>query len=137
MFHNIPTAIIERMRYLEAIDAKDRQDGTERLQRLRQIPAETGKFIAMLAASAPKGDYIEIGTLLLTRLYKVLNDLNADGSGDAVIDIWPDLQVSPGDSDPLTTTQANGLFRLSSNEMPYSINEAMHYGIVIAAMSVV
>jgi len=84
-----------------------------------------------------KGDYIEIGTLLLTRLYKVLNDVNADGSGDAVIDIWPDLQVSPGDSDPLTTTQANGLFRLSSNEMPYSINEAMHYGIVIAAMSVV
>lgn len=84
-----------------------------------------------------KGDYIEIGTLLLTRLYKVLNDVNADGSGDAAIDIWPDLQVSPGDSDPLTTTQAKGLFRLSSNEMPYSINEAMHYGIVIAAMSVV
>ena len=62
MFHNIPTAIIERMGYLEAIDAKDRQDGTERMQRLRQIPAETGKFIAMLAASAPEGDYIEIGT---------------------------------------------------------------------------
>lgn len=62
MFHNIPTAIIERMHYLEAIDAMDRQDGTERAQRLRQIPAETGKFIAMLAASMPEGDYVEIGT---------------------------------------------------------------------------
>jgi len=62
MFYNIPMAIIERMQYLEAIDAKDREDGTGRLQRLRQIPAETGKFIAMLAASAPEGDYIEIGT---------------------------------------------------------------------------
>ena len=62
MFYNIPTAIMERMRYLEAIDAKDRRDGTERLQRLRQIPAETGKFIAMLLACAPEGDYIEIGT---------------------------------------------------------------------------
>jgi predicted O-methyltransferase YrrM len=62
MFNNIPAAIIERMRHLEAIDAKDRQDGTDRLQRLRQIPAETGKFIAILAASAPKGDYVEIGT---------------------------------------------------------------------------
>lgn len=62
MFLNIPTAIIKRMRYLEAIDSKDRQDGTQRLQRLRQIPAETGKFIAMLAASALEGDYIEIGT---------------------------------------------------------------------------
>ncbi len=47
MFHDIPEAIIERMRYLEANDARDRQDGTERLQRLRQIPPETGKFIAM------------------------------------------------------------------------------------------
>ncbi len=62
MFDNIPTAIIERMRYLEAIDRRDRQDGTERFRRLRQIPTETGKFIALLAASAPEGDYIEIGT---------------------------------------------------------------------------
>lgn len=62
MFHGIPTTMIERMRYLETIDARDRQDGTERMQRLRQIPAETGKFIAMLAANAPEGDYIEIGT---------------------------------------------------------------------------
>lgn len=62
MFGNIPTAIMERMRYLEGVDAEDRQDGTGRLERLRQIPAETGKFIAMLAASAPEGDYIEIGT---------------------------------------------------------------------------
>lgn len=84
-----------------------------------------------------KGDYIEIGTSLLTRLYKVLNDANANGSGEAEIDIWPDLQVSPADAGPLIITQATGLFRLSSNEMPYSINEAMHYGLVIAAMSVV
>lgn len=32
------------------------------MERLRQIPPETGKFIAMLAACAPCGDYIEIGT---------------------------------------------------------------------------
>ncbi len=62
MFHDIPQQILERMAYLEKIDAEDRVDGTERLQRLRQIPPETGKFIALLAASAPKGKYIEIGT---------------------------------------------------------------------------
>jgi len=62
MFGNIPTAIVERMQYLEAIDRRDRQDGTERFRRLRQIPAETGKFIALMAASAPDGDYVEIGT---------------------------------------------------------------------------
>jgi predicted O-methyltransferase YrrM len=62
MFENIPVSIIERMRYLEAIDAKDREDGTSRMDRLRQIPPETGKFIAILAAGAGEGDYIEIGT---------------------------------------------------------------------------
>ncbi len=62
MLHNIPEAIHKRMRALEEIDARDRQDGTPRLQRLRQIPAETGKFIAILAASAPEGRFIEIGT---------------------------------------------------------------------------
>jgi predicted O-methyltransferase YrrM len=50
------------MRYLEQIDAQDRIDGTPRLQRLRQVPAETGQFLALLAASAPAGAAIEIGT---------------------------------------------------------------------------
>ena len=62
MFHNIPRAILGRMRHLESIDTQDRQDGTPRLQRLRQIPPETGKFLAMLAASAPQGACVEIGT---------------------------------------------------------------------------
>jgi len=61
MFHDLPKALLERMRYLESIDAKDRQDGTAHLKRLRQIPRETGKFIALLAAAAPHGDLLEIG----------------------------------------------------------------------------
>ncbi len=62
MFHDIPDGILERMAHLEKIDAKDRDDGTGRLNRLRQIPPETGKFIALLAASAPQGQFLEIGT---------------------------------------------------------------------------
>jgi predicted O-methyltransferase YrrM len=50
------------MQYLEHADAVDRADGTPRVDRLRQIPPETGKFIALLAASAPKGVILEIGT---------------------------------------------------------------------------
>ena len=61
MFYDIPHSILDRMRYLEEMDRRDRADGTSRMQRLRQIPPETGKFIAMLAASAPEGNYIEIG----------------------------------------------------------------------------
>ena len=50
------------MRYLEGIDALDRTDGTPHKKRLRQIPGETGRFIALLAACVPRGQYVEIGT---------------------------------------------------------------------------
>ena len=72
MFHTIAQTMLARMQYLEEIDgqpsvARDREDGTPRLQRLRQVPGfaakhETGKFIALLAASAPEGAALEIGT---------------------------------------------------------------------------
>jgi caffeoyl-CoA O-methyltransferase len=62
MFHSIRPSILSRMEYLEKIDTRDRDDGTPRLQRLRQIPPETGKFLALLAAGAPEGKVIEIGT---------------------------------------------------------------------------
>ena len=61
MFHDIPPAIAERMRYLEARDAADRLDGTPRLQRLRQVPPETGRFLALLAANSPPGAWLEVG----------------------------------------------------------------------------
>ena len=62
MFHSIGQPVLERMQHLERIDAKDREDGTPRLQRLRQITPDTGKFLALLAAGAPQGEVIEIGT---------------------------------------------------------------------------
>ena len=62
MFHNIPELVIRRMRYLEGLDSKDRANGTPRMERLRQIPPEIGKFLAILAASAPEGQILEIGT---------------------------------------------------------------------------
>ena len=62
MFHQIPKAIADRMRYLEQIDSRDREDGTFHMERLRQIPRETGEFLALLASCAPEGRCIEIGT---------------------------------------------------------------------------
>jgi len=62
MFDNIPQPILDRMQALELLDSRDRSDGTPRLDRLRQIPPETGKYIALMAAAAPAGNYIEIGT---------------------------------------------------------------------------
>lgn len=62
MFERVPQNILKRMSELERRDAEDRGDGTPKLERLRQIPREVGKFIALWAASAPRGQWIEIGT---------------------------------------------------------------------------
>jgi caffeoyl-CoA O-methyltransferase len=62
MFNDIPAPVLLTMQELENIDRQDRVDGTARLQRLRQIPPETGRFICLLAASSPEGSWIEIGT---------------------------------------------------------------------------
>lgn len=50
------------MHYLEEIDARDRVDGTPQSHRMRQIPPETGRFLALLLANAPDGQVLEIGT---------------------------------------------------------------------------
>ncbi|MEW5925746.1 MAG: O-methyltransferase, partial [Candidatus Zixiibacteriota bacterium] len=62
MFPNIPDTILTQMRRLEEIDKRDRTDGTPKLERLRQVPRETGMFLAIMAANAPDGTMIEIGT---------------------------------------------------------------------------
>lgn len=62
MFEQISPAMLARMQELEAIDRRDRADGTPQSKRLRQISPEVGKLVALLAASAPAGQWIEIGT---------------------------------------------------------------------------
>lgn len=62
MFEQISPAMLARMQELEAIDLRDRTDGTPHSKRLRQVSPDTGRFLALLAASAPAGPCIEIGT---------------------------------------------------------------------------
>jgi caffeoyl-CoA O-methyltransferase len=62
MYHTIPEPILKRMHLLEERHAQEKLDGSPLLQRLRQIPPETGKFLALLCASAPAGGVLEVGT---------------------------------------------------------------------------
>ena len=62
MFEAISPAMLSRMRELEAIDLHDRNDGTPQIERLRQVPPEVGRFIALLAAASPAGPIVEIVT---------------------------------------------------------------------------
>lgn len=62
MFEAISPSMLARMQELEAIDLRDRTDGTPHSKRLRQVPPDAARFIAILAAAAPAGPCIEIGT---------------------------------------------------------------------------
>ena len=62
MFHDIPPAMVDVMRELERLDERDRVNGTPLLERLRQVPPETGRFLALTLASSPAGAVVEIGT---------------------------------------------------------------------------
>jgi caffeoyl-CoA O-methyltransferase len=62
VFHRIPDEIQARMRELEEMDSSHRRMDMNHFERLRQVPPETGRFLALLAASAPDGSYVEIGT---------------------------------------------------------------------------
>lgn len=48
---------------------------------------------------ARQGDYINLGTGATTRMHKVLDDANSNGSGETTINIWPSLRTSPNDGD--------------------------------------
>jgi predicted O-methyltransferase YrrM len=62
MFHDIPEVVQARMAALKERGIQDRKDGTPRIQRLREVPLEVGRFLAILAAGSPAGRWVEIGT---------------------------------------------------------------------------
>lgn len=79
------------------------------------------------------GDYIQLGTGATSRLYKVLNDVNSDGSGNATLTIWPDLRSAPADNAPITVSNPKSVFRLASGQATWNISEAAIYGITFGA----
>ena len=83
------------------------------------------------------GDYFQLGTGSSSKLYKVLNDANSDGSGNATFDIFPEINTAVADDTAITVSSAKGLFRLTSNEMGFDLQQAQQYGIAFSAMGVV
>lgn len=79
------------------------------------------------------GDYIQLGSGATARLYKVLDDVNSDGSGNATLTLFPDLRTSPSDNATITVANPKGVFRLNTGATSWDINEASVYGITFGA----
>jgi len=83
------------------------------------------------------GDYMQIGSGTSRQLFKVLTDVDTDGTGSATVDVWPNVRTSISDNSAVTLESAQGVFRLASNETSWSVNEASIYGITFGAVEAV
>ena len=101
--------------------------------------SQTGGTLAIdgLPASATgylkAGDYIQLGSAATAQFYKVLTDADSNSSGEATLQIWPNLRSSPSDGATVVVSNAKGVFRLSSNETSWNINRLSLYGITFGA----
>jgi len=75
------------------------------------------------------GDMIQIGAGADATLHKVL----VDQSGSGALEIWPALRKDRTAA-ALTLTNARGVFRLASNDVAWSVDEASIYGISFSAV---
>jgi hypothetical protein len=82
----------------------------------------TGSFTGAVA-----GDYFEIGSALY-----IITEVNSSSS----IDIMPPLRVAASSS-PLDFTLPKGTWRLASNEIGWSINQASLYGFTFACVEAI
>ena len=88
----------------------------------------SGSVTVTMSGTLLAGDYIQLGTGDDSTLHKVLQDR----SGSGTLEIWPALRKDRS-AVSATLTSAKGLFRLSTNEQAWSINEASIYGVTFAA----
>lgn len=97
--------------------------------------SQTGRVLATTGWAANStgvlkiGDEIQLGSGSSTHLHKLVADADTDIYGNVTLDIWPALREPPADQASITTSGCKGVFRLTSNEMPWDIDEAILYGL--------
>lgn len=60
------------------------------------------------------GDLFQLGTGSSSRIYKLLEDVDTNGSGEATLHFWPDLRESPANNAEVTLINPVGLFHRMS-----------------------
>jgi hypothetical protein len=104
---------------------------------------QTGSSLAIdgLPASATgylkAGDYIQLGSGATATLYKVVVDVDTNSSGEATLDLWPNIVTAPTDGATVVVINTAGRWRLNSGQQDWSINAASIYGVTFACIQVV
>lgn len=80
------------------------------------------------------GDYVQFGTGAARTLHKVLENVDSNADGEATLNLWPKIRTAPSDGSSVIVDNARGIFRLSSNETMWDIDQASIYGITFGAI---
>lgn len=83
------------------------------------------------------GDYIQLGSGLASELYKVLDDVDTNASGEATLTLWPRLRTIPSDGATVVVSNAKGLFRVSTPTTDWSISNSGFYSISFGAIEAI
>lgn len=81
-----------------------------------------------------EGDWIQLSSGSSRRLHKVLEDTDTDGSGNATLELWPDLRESPADNDPIVIASAQGRFKLATNMRQWTLEAMLISGLAFSAV---
>lgn len=103
---------------------------------LVNLGSQTGKTLNIdgltpTTTTGKKGDFFQLGSGATSRLYRLTADFTANGSGQATLDFWPSLRVSPADNAALTLSSAKGLFMLNQNVRGWTLEDVRDSGISI------
>jgi len=120
-FYLSPMTVNRGYKYAGASVNGDSQSGTSLIT--------DGWAVSAKVLSA--GDYVTVDDCL----YLVTADVYSDDGGNATIPIFPNLRA-PGDDDEIETLNPYGIFRLTSNEIGWNIDEACTYGLSFSAQEV-
>lgn len=77
------------------------------------------------------GDYFQIGSGNDAHIHQVVQDATFDGSGEATLDIEPPLRTTYSNDTALDLTYPKGVWRLASNDIGWSVDQASLHGFTI------
>lgn len=74
-----------------------------------------------------KGTYIQVGTGATSRLHKLVEDANSNGSGKGTLQLVPALRADLADGAAIVISSAKGVFTLVDNAVAWSVDSNGHY----------
>lgn len=97
----------------------------------------TSGWTAGVTGILRKGDYIQIGTGIASRLHMVTEDVNSNALGNASIPIRPALRYSPANGQAIITNNPRGVFKKTSSTASWGVAVNGFYRFNLSAGEVV